>query len=125
MKQYPADVLDKDCGSRIVLNLIADQWTALVMYALGEETKRFGELKVLIQGISQKMLTQTLRKLERDGIVKRKVYPVTPPKVEYMLTPLGETLLEPLQTLCKWAERHFSEVERSRKHYDHQAGATS
>ena len=108
------NVLDAGCGSRRVLNMIADNWTILVIYALGGGTMRHGELMRTVGGISQKMLTQTLRRLERDGIVSRKVYPVVPPKVEYRLTPLGERLLETLGTLCAWAEENWDEVERAR-----------
>jgi DNA-binding HxlR family transcriptional regulator len=102
------NVFDAQCGSRQVLNLIGDRWTMLVLYALRHDARRYGEL--LIGGISQKMLTQVLRKLERDGIVARKVYPVVPPHVEYRLTPLGKTLLRPLSAICRWAEEHLSEI---------------
>lgn len=120
MAAYKIDVFDVNCGSRLVLDLIADQWTALVIHALGDDIKRYGELREMIQGVSQKMLTQTLRKLEREGIVQRKVYPVSPPKVEYLLTPLGKTLLEPLRVLCQWAEQHLDEVQRAREQYEHE-----
>jgi DNA-binding HxlR family transcriptional regulator len=77
---------------------------------------RFGQLQREVEGISQKMLTQTLRSLERDGLVERKVYPTVPLKVEYSLTPLGETLKEPLSAICKWSEEHLPEVEANRAH---------
>jgi DNA-binding HxlR family transcriptional regulator len=113
------NVLDKNCPSRQVLELIADKWTAIVIYRLAQGTKRYSELQREISGVSQKMLTQTLRSLERDGIVKRKVYPVIPPMVEYSMTPLlGETLIEPLCRLCEWAETNLSEVEAARARYD-------
>ncbi len=108
------DVFDANCGSRRVLDLIADKWTAIVVYALARGTMRFGQLRREIEGVSQKMLTQTLRNLERDGLVERKVYPTVPPKVEYSLTPLGETLTEPLAAICKWSEEHLPEVEENR-----------
>ncbi len=108
------NVFDSNCGSRRVLALIADKWTAIVVYALARGTMRFGQLQREIEGISQKMLTQTLRSLERDGLVERKVYPTVPPRVEYSLTPLGETLKEPLGAICKWSEEHLPEVEESR-----------
>jgi len=111
-------VCDADCPSRQVLDLIADKWTAIIIYRLSQGTKRYSELQREINGISQKMLTQTLRGLERDGIVERKVYAVIPPMVEYSLTPLGETLIEPLCKLCKWAETHIPEVEAARTRYD-------
>ncbi len=76
---------------------------------------RHGQLKRKIGGISQKMLTQTLRALERDGIVKRRVYPVIPPRVEYRLTPLGRTLLDPLKAICRWSETHLPQVHAARE----------
>lgn len=112
------NVLDENCPSRQVLELIADKWTAIIIYRLAQGIKRYSDLQREIKGISQKMLTQTLRRLERDGIVERKVYPVVPPRVEYSLTPLGETLTEPLCKLCEWAETHLGEVEAARTRYD-------
>jgi DNA-binding HxlR family transcriptional regulator len=79
---------------------------------------RFSDLRRSIDGISQKMLTQTLRDLERDGLVVRDIYPVIPPRVEYSLTPLGRTLEEPLRALSKWAERHMSEVRTAQRSFD-------
>lgn len=111
--QHPS-VFDANCGSQLVLDLIANRWTALVIYALVGGTQRYSELHRKIGGVSQKMLTQTLRKLERDGLVERRVYPVVPPKVEYSLTPLGRTLTGPLQAICQWAEEHLPELERAR-----------
>ena len=106
--------MDARCGSRKVLDRIADKWTALVIHVLSNGTKRSGELRRAITGISQKMLTQTLRSLEDDGLVARKVYPVVPPMVEYSLTPLGRTLTEPLDAICRWAEKHLPELESIR-----------
>ncbi|PIG91692.1 helix-turn-helix domain-containing protein [Gloeocapsopsis sp. IPPAS B-1203] len=111
-------VCDANCPSRQVLDLIADKWTAIIIYRLAKGTKRYSELQREIGGISQKMLTQTLRNLERDGIVSRKVYPVVPPMVEYSLTTLGTTLTGPLSTLCRWAENYLPEVEAARSQYD-------
>ena len=107
-------VLNAQCGSRQVLDRIADKWTALIIQVLSGGTKRSGELRRAISGISQKMLTQTLRSLENDGLVARKVYPVIPPMVEYSLTPLGRTLTEPLEAICQWAEKHLAELESAR-----------
>src|SRR3954465_7136423 len=107
-------VLDAQCPSRLVLDRIADKWTALIIQVLAHGTKRYVELQRDIGGISQKMLTQTLRSLERDGLVQRTVYPVVPPKVEYSLTRLGRTLIEPLQALCRWSEKHLHELEANR-----------
>ena len=108
------NVFDPRCGSRRVLDLIADRWTALIICSLAGGAQRYSELHRKIGGVSQKMLTQTLRKLERDGLVERRVYPVVPPKVEYSLTPLGRTLTGPLRAICKWAEEHLPELERAR-----------
>ncbi len=107
-------VLDPYCPSRLVLDRIADKWTALIIQILAHGTKRYVQLQREIGGISQKMLTQTLRSLERDGLVQRTIYPVVPPKVEYNLTRLGRTLIEPLQGLCRWSERHLSELQANR-----------
>jgi DNA-binding HxlR family transcriptional regulator len=98
----------------MVLDLIADKWTTLVIYLLSSGTRRYGELQREIGGISQKMLTQTLRKLEEDGLVKRTVYAEVPPRTEYSLTGLGATLKEPLGALCQWAVNHLAEVEKAR-----------
>ena len=113
-KPYKPCVMDARCGSRKVLDRIADKWTALVIHVLSSGTKRSGELRRAISGISQKMLTQTLRSLENDGLVERKVYPVVPPMVEYSLTPLGRTLTEPLEAICRWAEKHLPKLEAAR-----------
>jgi DNA-binding HxlR family transcriptional regulator len=107
-------VLDQNANVRKILDLIADKWTALIILALSRGTKRYSELHRQIGGVSQKMLTQTLRSLENSGLIDRKVYPVVPPMVEYSLTPLGETLVQPLKTLCNWAGEHFHEVEACR-----------
>jgi len=102
------------CPSRIVLDRIADKWTALIIQVLANGTQRYAALQREIGGISQKMLTQTLRSLERDGLVLRKVHPVVPPKVEYSLTRLGRTLIDPLHGLCRWSEKHLPELQANR-----------
>jgi DNA-binding HxlR family transcriptional regulator len=119
-KQHEEPIIRPDCRTRRGLELIADQWTMLVVVALGEETKRFSLLHTQIAGISKKMLTQVLRELERNGLVKRVVYPVIPPMVEYSLTPLGLTLREPIYALRDWSEQHIEDVERRRGEYDRQ-----
>jgi DNA-binding HxlR family transcriptional regulator len=83
----------------------------LVIYALADGTKRYSELQRQIEGVSQKMLTQTLRNLEHNGLVQRQVYAVVPPKVEYSLTDLGRSLLHPLSALCQWAEDHCDQLD--------------
>ncbi|MDD5199946.1 MAG: helix-turn-helix domain-containing protein [Terrimicrobiaceae bacterium] len=114
MPRIRPSVLNPDCSSRAVLDRIADKWTALIIRVLSGGTKRHNELRRLIPGVSQKMLTQTLRSLENDGLVNRRLYPVVPPKVEYSLTPLGRSLIEPLDAICVWAEKHFPELESAR-----------
>jgi DNA-binding HxlR family transcriptional regulator len=114
MTRLKPDVFNANCDSRQVLELIADRWSMLLIYALGRQSRRHGELKRMVGGISQKMLTQTLRSLERDGLVKRSVYDVVPPRVDYALTPLGRTLLDPLRAICRWSENHLPQVKTAR-----------
>jgi DNA-binding HxlR family transcriptional regulator len=109
-----ASVMDAQCPSRLVLDRIADKWTAIIIQLLAQQTMRYAELHREIGGISQKMLTQTLRSLERDGLVLRKVYPVVPPRVEYSLSRLGRTLIDPLRALCHWSEKHLAELQANR-----------
>jgi DNA-binding HxlR family transcriptional regulator len=109
-----ASVMNPECLSRVVLDRIADKWTALIIYVLAAGTHRYAALQREIGGISQKMLTQTLRSLERDGLVQRKIHPVVPPKVEYSLTPLGRTLIEPLKAICRWSEKHLPQLQANR-----------
>src|SRR5438477_4538750 len=114
MKSSGASVLKPQCPSRIVLERIADKWTALIIQVLANGTQRYASLQRTIGGISQKMLTQTLRSLERDGLVLRKVHPVVPPKVEYSLTPLGRTLIDPLNAICHWSEKYLPQLQANR-----------
>jgi DNA-binding HxlR family transcriptional regulator len=106
------------CPTRTVLDLIGDKWTALIIGLLEDEPKRFSELHRMIAGISHKMLTQTLRSLERDGLISRTVYAEVPPRVEYSLTPLGKTLCAPLAAIRQWAEDYIDEVTNAQKLYD-------
>jgi len=108
--------------SRRTLELIADRWAVLIIYALSRGKRRHNELQREIGGISQKMLTKTLRRLERDGLVARRTYPVVPPRVEYSLTALGESLMGILAALCQWAEEDIEEVEAARADYDARLG---
>lgn len=117
-QQTQPDIFQATCLSRQVLALIADQWTSLVIYALEDGTMRFSQLLKRIDGISKKMLTQTLREMERNGLVQRVVYPVVPPKVEYSLTPLGLTLIESMKGLRMWAYGHLQDVAHARMEYD-------
>ncbi len=118
------NVYNEKCPSRQVLNLIADKWTSLVIGQLGQKTMRFSALHREINGISQKMLTQTLRELERNGFVRRTVYAEVPPRVEYTLTPLGEKLRGPLAAIREWAENHIAEVSAAQAVYDDQKAIT-
>ena len=111
------DVYNEHCPTRMVLDRIADKWTVLIVGALEEKTKRFGELRREIGGVSQKMLTQTLRGLERDGLVARMVHASVPPKVEYSLTELGRTLVPMLEEIREWSERNIEDVLKARKVY--------
>lgn len=108
----------QDADLQCLLNRVADKWTTLIIGLLENNPKRFGELRREVGGISQKMLTQTLRELERNGIVQRTVYAQVPPRVDYALTPLGRTLCEPLCALRQWTLTHRQEVVASRKKYD-------
>lgn len=117
MVTNPPNIMLATCPSRQVLDLIADKWVVLVVRALSFGTRRHGEISRAIEGISEKMLSQTLRSLERDGIVQRKVYPVIPPKVEYSLTELGWSLNEVCNALSQWAEGHIGEVNAARVRY--------
>ncbi|MEO8908065.1 MAG: helix-turn-helix domain-containing protein [Microbacteriaceae bacterium] len=107
-----------DCPTRRILDRIGDRWTVLVVGVLGEGTARFSELRRRVEGVSQKMLTQTLRALERDGLVRRTVYPEVPVRVEYALTDAGRTLLEPLRVLQEWSIEHLGDVSVSQEAYD-------
>jgi DNA-binding HxlR family transcriptional regulator len=108
------NVLNPKCPSRQVLERVGEKWSALVLRVLADGTYRYSDLQRRVGGVSQKMLTQTLRGLERDGLVARHAYPVVPPRVEYSLTPLGRTLIEPLQAICRWAERHLPAMLEAR-----------
>jgi DNA-binding HxlR family transcriptional regulator len=103
-----------------ILNRIGDKWSVMIVGYLTKKTMRFNELRHAIGGISQRMLTLTLRNLERDGLVTRTVYPEIPPRVEYALTDLGRTLTEPLDALWNWAAAHQNEVQVARTRYDDQ-----
>jgi DNA-binding HxlR family transcriptional regulator len=109
------------CPTRQVIGRVGDKWTLLVLYALSTGTKRFSQLRSEVEGISQKMLTQTLRTLERDGLVHRRAYPTIPPKVEYRLTPLGESLEQAISVIRRWAYAHIDDISASRESYDRHA----
>ncbi len=106
------------CPSRNVLDSISDKWTTLALSALGAGTLRYGELKRRLDGISPKMLSQTLRHLERDGLVERTQYPTIPPRVTYELTELGRRLSDLMSQIKAWSETHYPEIEVARAAYD-------
>jgi DNA-binding HxlR family transcriptional regulator len=117
---------DAEClATREILNRVGDKWSVLVIVILGDGAKRFNDLKRTIDGISQRMLTLTLRGLERDGMVKRTVFPTVPARVDYALTPFGRTSLEPVMQLALWAQKHRPEVQRARDAYERSAKRTA
>jgi DNA-binding HxlR family transcriptional regulator len=108
-----------DCrGVASVLSRVGDKWSVLVIMMLGDGPKRFNELKRMINGISQRMLTLTLRGLERDGLVTRTIFPTIPPRVDYELTDLGRGLSEPVKALGEWAMDHMAQIEAARTKFD-------
>ncbi len=112
------DLYSIDCPCRDVLDLIGSKWSVLVIGRLEERAHRFGELRRAVPGITQKMLTQTLRRLEEDGLVHREVLvEMRPPRVEYSLTELGETITDPLEAIRIWTEQHLPDVRRARDRF--------
>lgn len=112
------NLFDTNCAAHQILEHIANKWTVLIVYALTQGKKRYSELKQQIVGVSPKMLIQNLRSLERYGLIGREVYPTVPPRVEYSLTPLGTSLVEPLAILGEWAYQHISEVKTATEDYE-------
>lgn len=110
--------LNSCCPIRDVLDRIGDKWSALIVRSLEKGPMRFSALRREIEDISQRMLTETLRNLQRDGLIARTVYPTTPPAVEYALTDLGHSLLVPLGALAEWSTRHHDDVRQARAGYD-------
>lgn len=120
----PIDEDHPTCQLRDILDRVGDKWSVLVMNLLAAGPKRYSELHRAIDGISQRMLTLTLRSLERDGLVHRTVTPTSPPRVDYTLTEVGETLRAPVHVLIKWADEHRDYVAKSRLRHD-MAGPTA
>lgn len=116
--QACGNAYDAACPTRLVLDRIADKWTVLIVGRLAQGPRRFGELRRDIAGISPKVLTQKLRELERDGVLSRRIYPSVPPKVEYRLTPLGQTLTGLLDAIRDWSETHIGAVVAAQRTYD-------
>ncbi len=110
-------VIASQCPVRDVLDRLGEKWSTLLVMALAERPRRFGELMRAVPDISKRSLTHALRNLEEDGIVIRKVFPTKPPSVEYGLSPLGESMLAPLATLIAWAEQSHGEIKQAREHY--------
>ena len=116
--------LTEDCRAvSDILQRVGDKWTILVVQRLGDGPRRFNELRHAVGGISQKMLTTTLRGLERDGFVTRTIFPTIPPRVDYELTDLGRDLLVPVQTLGEWARQNSGRVHAAREKFDDEAAA--
>jgi DNA-binding HxlR family transcriptional regulator len=116
--QQAANVLDPDCPSRVVFQRIGDKWASLVIQVLTKGPVRFSELRKMVHVVTPKVLTQTLRSLERDGLITRKVYAQVPPRVDYTLTDLGRSLLAPLSQLREWAENNVPAIIDARDAYD-------
>ena len=116
-------VPDEHCVAvREVLNRVGDKWSVFVVGVLEDGPKRFNEIRRAVEGISQRMLTLTLRGLERDGLVTRTLFPTIPPRVDYELTPLGKTLLDPVLALANWAESHRLDIQDARVRFDRKLG---
>jgi DNA-binding HxlR family transcriptional regulator len=120
MNEKKYNVYSQHCPSRFVLEIISDKWTILIIDKLSQKTCRFGELKREIGGVSQKVLTQTLKSLEKNGLIKRESYPVLPLKVEYSLTPLGVSISSIFSTITTWAESHIDEIMLAQSNYQTQ-----
>ncbi|MGX9899272.1 winged helix-turn-helix transcriptional regulator [Arthrobacter sp. SA17] len=116
--QQAANVLDPDCPSRVVFQRVGDKWASLVIQVLANGPVRFSELRKMVHVVTPKVLTQTLRSLERDGLITRKVYAQVPPRVDYTLTALGRSLLAPLSQLREWAENNVPAIIDARDAYD-------
>lgn len=112
------DVYVATCPSRRVLDTLSDKWVSLIIPALADGPLRYSELRRIIAGVSQKMLTQSLRTLEREGLLERTVTPSVPVRVDYELTPLGRTLVPVLEAVERWAESHIDEIDRAHAAYD-------
>jgi DNA-binding HxlR family transcriptional regulator len=115
-----SDAFNSECPAREVLEHITSRWGMLILAALGDGSRRFSELYATIGGISEKMLSQTLRTLARDGLVARTVEPTTPPRVGYELTPLGQGLTESLEQFLDWIRQHTAEVVTAQRRHDRQ-----
>ena len=118
-----ADVFSASCPARAVLEVLAEKWALLLVHRLAQGPARTSELRRQIGGISEKMLIQTLRRLERNGLVQRRAYAEVPPRVEYALTPLGKSLSGPITVLNQWVGRHLPELSTAQREFDRRAAA--
>ena len=112
------DAFDPNCPTRAILDRIGDKWTVLVVLLLKDGPRRFTELRAGIGSVAPKVLTQTLRRLERDGLVTREVFAEVPPRVVYGLTPMGESLIKPISVVAEWAEEHMPAITAAQQEYD-------
>lgn len=113
-----ANIFNPECPSRVIFQRIGDKWASLVIQVLADGPVRFTDLRAMVSSVTPKVLTQTLRALERDGLVTRTVHPQVPPRVDYELTEMGRSLLEPLAQLRQWAEEHVPSILDARDKYD-------
>lgn len=118
METMVTDAFARECPSRVVLDRIGDRWTVLLVVALSDGRLRFSQLRSRIEGITPKVLTQTLRALEHDGLVTRTAFAEIPPRVEYELTDLGRDLLAPIDAIKVWAEQHAARIVANRERHD-------
>jgi DNA-binding HxlR family transcriptional regulator len=112
------DLFDPDCPTRLVLDRVGDKWTVLVALLLSDGALRFSEVRGRLGRVAPKVLSQTLRRMERDGLVSRAVFAEVPPRVEYALTDLGRSLIEPIAVLANWAEVHVGQITAAQEAYD-------
>lgn len=117
-----ADVTRADSLAREIFSGVANKWALLIINVLGERTLRFTELRTEVEGVSHKMLTQTLRGLERDGVVHRTVHATVPPRVDYRLTEAGGALRDAVSGMCAWTRRYLDQIEAARRRFDAQRG---
>ncbi|MEU0885701.1 helix-turn-helix domain-containing protein [Lentzea sp. NPDC005914] len=120
-KQLSGDIARADSLAREIFSDIANKWALLIIETIGDSTKRFTELKVEVDGISHKMLTQNLRLLERNGLVVRVLHPTVPPRVDYTLTEPGQALRVAVDAMCSWTTRYLEEIEEARSRFGHSA----
>lgn len=119
------DAFDPDCPTRLILDRIGDKWSVLVVLCLSDGPLRFTRLRDRIAGVTPKVLTQTLRTMERDGLVTREVFAEVPPRVEYALTPLGRSLRRPIEAITEWAKENVDAVVAARDRHDGVAATSS